>query len=177
VPITTKFEGEDEESKFMNAMYYADESFGDFIAKSKKQTWWDNTLIVVIADHGHRIPETGNKIDDFKIPMLWLGGALEKKGIEIKNVYSQIDLASTVLSQVNLNSYAYNWSKNIFDKNIKPWAFFAFNNGFGFVNHSKQYVFDNVGQKIIQSKGNVSPKEQDYGKALMQRMFQDYLDK
>jgi hypothetical protein len=109
--------------------------------------------------------------------MLWLGGALDKKGMEVKNVYSQIDLASTVLRQVNLNAYAYNWSKNIFDVNTKSWAFFSFNNGFGYVNQSKDYIFDNIGQKIIQSKGNVSPKDQDYGKALMQRMFQDYLDK
>ena len=41
----------------------------------------------------------------------------------------------------------------------------------------KDYVFDNIGQKIIQSRGNISSKDQDYGKALMQRMFQDYLDK
>ena len=177
VPITTKFIGEDAESKFMNAMFYADQSFGNFIAEAQKQTWWKNTLIVVIADHGHRIPETGTKADDFKIPMLWLGGALDKKGIEIKNVNSQIDLASTILRQVNLNAYAYNWSKNIFDVNTKQWAFFAFNNGFGYVNQSKDYVFDNIGQKIIQSRGNISSKHQDYGKALMQRMFQDYLDK
>jgi phosphoglycerol transferase MdoB-like AlkP superfamily enzyme len=177
VPITTKFIGEDEESKFMNAMYYADQSFGNFIAEAKKQTWWDNTLIVVIADHGHRIPETGKKNDDFKIPMLWLGGALEKKGIEVSNVYSQIDLASTVLRQANLNAYAYNWSKNIFDIKTKQWAFFAFNNGFGYVNQSRNYVFDNIGQKIIQNNGDISQKEQDFGKALMQRMYQDYLDK
>lgn len=177
VPITTKFIGEDAESKFMNAMFYADQSFGNFIAEAQKQTWWENTLVVVIADHGHRIPETGTKADDFKIPMLWLGGALDKKGIEIKNVNSQIDLASTILRQVNLNAYAYNWSKNIFDVNTKQWAFFAFNNGFGYVNQSKDYVFNNIGQKIIQSRGNISSKDQDYGKALMQRMFQDYLDK
>jgi len=177
VPITTKFIGEDAESKFMNAMFYADQSFGNFIAEAQKQTWWKNTLIVVIADHGHRIPETGTKADDFKIPMLWLGGALDKKGMEVKNVCSQIDLASTILRQLNLNAYAYNWSKNIFDVNTKQWAFFAFNNGFGYVNQSKDYVFDNIGQKIIQSRGNISSKDQDYGKALMQRMFQDYLDK
>ena len=177
VPITTKFTGEDAESKFMNAMFYADQSFGNFIADAQKQTWWENTLVVVIADHGHRIPDTRETVDDFKIPMLWLGGALDKKGIEIKNVNSQIDLASTILRQVNLNAYAYNWSKNIFDINTKQWAFFAFNNGFGYVNQSKDYVFDNIGQKIIQSRGNISSKDLDYGKALMQRMFQDYLDK
>ncbi|WP_435355011.1 LTA synthase family protein [Emticicia sp. SJ17W-69] len=178
VPIETKFKGDDEDSMFMNAMYYADKSLGDFIAQAKTQAWWQNTLVIIIADHGHPIPHTGNKIDDFKIPMLWLGGALAKTNIENSKVASQIDIASTLLKQVGLNAYAYNWSKNIFDKQTKPWAFFAFNNGYGFVEDKKKsIVFDNVGQKIIQQYGNISPKDQDLGKALMQRMFQDYLDK
>ena len=181
VPIQTKFVGEDEPSKFMNAMYYADQSLGNFISEAKKQSWWNNTLIVIVADHGHRIPETGKKIDDFKIPMLWLGGALEKAGIEVSNVGSQIDIASSVLRQAGLNAYAYNWSKNIFDNKVKPWAFFSFNNGFGYVKQNsieeKYLIFDNIGQKIIQKKGTITNIEIDEGKALMQRMFQDYLDK
>jgi phosphoglycerol transferase MdoB-like AlkP superfamily enzyme len=178
VPIEIKFAGDDEETKFMNAMYYADQSLGNFITEAKKQAWWQNTLVIIIADHGHRIPETGNKVDDFKIPMLWLGGVLEKTNIENTQVASQIDIASTLLKQLDMNAYAYNWSKNIFDKQTKPWAFFTFNNGYGFVeDKQKSIVFDNVGQKTIQKSGNITPKDQDLGKALMQRMFQDYLDK
>ncbi len=178
VPMETKFVGDEEETKFMNAMYYADQSLGNFIAEAKKQAWWQNTLVIIIADHGHRIPETGNKIDDFKIPMLWLGGALAQQNIENTQIASQIDIASTLLKQLDMNAYAYNWSKNIFDKQTKPWAFFTFNNGYGFVeDNQKTIVFDNVGQKIIQKSGNITSKDQDLSKALMQRMFQDYLDK
>lgn len=177
VPIQTKFVGNDDENKFMNSMYYADQSLGNFIDEAKKQPWWNNTIIVIIADHGHRIPETNKKVDDFKIPMLWLGGALNKQGIEISNVCSQIDVASTILRQVGLNAYAYNWSKNIFDPKTKPWAFFAFNNGFGFIEQNRNLVFDNVGKKVIEQKGVILVKDQELAKSLMQRMFQDYLDK
>ena len=178
VPMETKFKGDDEETQFMNAMYYADQSLGSFIAEAKKQAWWQNTLVIIIADHGHPIPLTRNKIDDFKIPMLWLGGVLEKTNIEYKQVASQIDIASTLLKQLGMNSYTYNWSKNIFDKKTKPWAFFTFNNGYGFVEEKQNsIVFDNIGQKNIQKSGNITPKDQDLSKALMQRMFQDYLDK
>jgi hypothetical protein len=31
--------------------------------------------------------------------------------------------------------------------------------------------------RIIKKNVNITPKDQDLGKALMQRMFQDYLDK
>jgi phosphoglycerol transferase MdoB-like AlkP superfamily enzyme len=178
VPIETKFKGDDEVNQFMNAMYYADQSLGNFIAEAKKQAWWQNSVVIIVADHGHRIPATGNKIDDFKIPMLWLGGALAKTNIEQAQVASQIDIASTLLKQLSMNAYAYNWSKNIFDKETKPWAFFTFNNGYGFIEEKqKTIVFDNIGQKVIQKSGNITQKDQDLGKALMQRLFQDYLDK
>ncbi|RFS14753.1 LTA synthase family protein [Emticicia sp. C21] len=177
IPTENTFEGEDEPSKFMNAMHYADQSLGDFIDSAKKQSWWPNTLVIIIADHGHRIPETGKKVDDFKIPMLWLGGALAKQGVEVAKIASQIDISSTLLNQVGLKAYAYNWSKNIFDPKTKPWAFFSFNNGFGFVQTKQELVFDNIGKKMIELNGSLNTHDIDMGKALMQRMFQDYLDK
>lgn len=177
IPMENTFAGDDEQTKFMNAMYYADQSLGSFIDSAKHQSWWDNTLVIIVADHGHRIPETGKKVDDFKIPMLWLGGALEKPGMEVPQIVSQIDISATLLHQVGLNAYAYNWSKNIFDPKTKHWAFFSFNNGFGFIQPKKEMVFDNIGKKMIQVNGTSTPHDIDLGKALMQRMFQDYLDK
>lgn len=177
VPLESKLKGEDEESKFLNSMNYADKSLGDFIEAAKKESWWQNTLVIIVADHGHRIPETQNKVDEFKIPMLWLGGVLEKNGLEISKIGSQTDIASTLLRQLNQNAYAYNWSKNIYDSSAQPWAFFSFNNGFGFIQPQKELIFDNIGKKIIQQKGNISPKDIELGKSLMQRTFQDYLDK
>lgn len=177
IPMENTFTGDDEQTKFMNAMYYADQSLGSFIDSAKHQSWWDNTLVIIVADHGHRIPETGKKVDDFKIPMLWLGGALEKPGMEVPQIVSQIDISATLLHQVGLNAYAYNWSKNIFDPKTKHWAFFSFNNGFGFIQPKKEMVFDNIGKKMIQVNGTSTPHDIDLGKALMQRMFQDYLDK
>lgn len=177
IPTDNTFEGEDEQTKFMNAMYYADQSLGSFIDSAKNQPWWANTLVIIVADHGHRIPETGKKVDDFKIPMLWLGGALAKQGLEVPQITSQIDISSTLLNQLGLNAYGYNWSKNIFDPKTKPWAFFSFNNGFGFIQPKNHIVFDNVGKKMIQLNGNMNTHDIDLGKSLMQRMFQDYLDK
>jgi phosphoglycerol transferase MdoB-like AlkP superfamily enzyme len=177
IPIPDIFEGDDEQTKFMNAMYYADQSLGNFIDSAKQQSWWNNTLVIIVADHGHRIPETGKKVDEFKIPMLWLGGALAKPGLEVPQITSQIDISSTLLNQLGINAYGYNWSKNIFDPKTKPWAFFSFNNGFGFIQPKSQIVFDNVGKKMIQLNGNMNTHDIDLGKSLMQRMFQDYLDK
>ena len=57
VPMETVIKGEDEIHQFFNSAYYTDKEFGEFIDKAKKTAWWDNTLIVVTADHGHPFPD------------------------------------------------------------------------------------------------------------------------
>src|SRR5690606_20642672 len=56
VPIEPHIEGDDEESKFLNSLYYTDQSIGNFIEAAKKEPWYDETLIIILADHGHRMP-------------------------------------------------------------------------------------------------------------------------
>lgn len=34
----------------------------------KNQPWWAHTVMIIIADHGHKLPATGRVPDDFKIP-------------------------------------------------------------------------------------------------------------
>ena len=65
----------------MNSAYYTDKCLGAFIAKLKRLPSWDNTLVILLADHGVRY--VGNYVpsnpDKYKTPMLWLGGCLKKK--------------------------------------------------------------------------------------------------
>ena len=177
VPVPTVFEGKDEASLFLNSLHYTDEVVYDFIEQCKKQAWWPNTLVVIVADHGHRQPPTGKKINDFKIPVLLLGGALSQKGIVKDRVGSQVDIAATVLSQLNMPAADFVWSKSLLDSSTKQWAYFSFNNGFGFVQPGGYYIFDNVGKKNIEQGGVLSGNDINEGKAVQQLSFQDYLDK
>lgn len=177
VPVPTIFEGKDEASLFLNSLHYTDEVVYDFIQQSRQQPWWANTLVVIVADHGHRQPTTGKKIDDFKIPVLFLGGALSQTNIVKDRVGSQVDLAATVLSQLNISSKDFVWSRNLLDSNSKQWSYFSFNNGYGFVQPGNYYIFDNVGKKSIEQSGNILEQEIKKGKAIQQLSFQDYLNK
>lgn len=169
--------GADETSKFLNAHNYTDKFLGQFIEKAKKQAWYKNTIIIIVADHGHRLPLSDQKELDFKIPMLWFGGALKTSPRVISEVCSQNDLAKTLLNQLNINSNAYRWSKDIFAKNYKPFAYFAFNNGFGLVQNNKSFSFDNVGKQLIQKSRAISEHDLSVGKAYQQTSFADYLSK
>ena len=176
-PVPVVFEGADDTNKFLNSLHYTDAVIHDFITKAKQQAWWENTLVVIVGDHGHRLPATDNEFDRFLTPMLWLGGALKEKGIERNTIISQLDIAASLSSQVGMESGLFPFSKNIFAADTKPWAFFSFNNGFGYVQPSAGFIFDNVGKATIAQKGALSPNAINIGKALQQQTFQDFLDK
>ncbi|MCE7068456.1 LTA synthase family protein [Dyadobacter sp. CY326] len=176
VPVKTEIPGSDAEHLFLNAHHYTDASIGEFIRKAKLKPWWDNTLVIIIADHGHPLPETDkSKPAEFKIPMLWLGGALEKQASKVDSLSSQTDLAATLLNQLHLPSGSFTWSNDVFGKNRTPFAYFAFNNGLGWMKPAGYLVRDNIGGNIIERKGNPGPDEEKFGKAYLQSSFSDYL--
>jgi phosphoglycerol transferase MdoB-like AlkP superfamily enzyme len=104
------FQGNDETTKFLNSLHYTDEVLGLFIENCKKQSWWKNTVIIITADHGIRFPVTGRVVNDFKIPMLWLGGPVKKKaGLVINKLASQIDLSATLNESIGLEHFAFSF--------------------------------------------------------------------
>ena len=177
VPVASAIKGEDDESLFLNSLHYTDQVVYDFIQGCKSQPWWKNTLLVITADHGHRMPPTGKKIDDFKMPLLFLGGVLNETNIVRENIGSQLDIPATLLGQLRLRARDFIWSKDLLDSSTKPWAYFCFNNGYGFVQPNNYYIFDNVGKKPLESSGNPNSTEILRGKAVQQLTFGDYLSK
>jgi phosphoglycerol transferase MdoB-like AlkP superfamily enzyme len=175
IPNHKVIPGNSEKRKFLNALNYTDKQLGLFIEKIKKQPWYANTLVIIIADHGHRLPETPDKLEEFKIPMLWLGGALEIAPAVFDKLVSQTDLAATLLRQLNVPSGAYMWSKDCMLDTYQPSAYFAFRNGMGYLEPEKHVVFDNDTRKVIQATApndtNIVKKAQAY----VQETYGDFL--
>jgi len=176
-PVTPFIGGSDITSKFLNSLHYTDSILFRFVEFCRQQPFWKNTVMVIIADHGHPLPEPSNRLDNFKIPMLWLGGALQNTGIEIDKTGSQLDLATTLLGQMNEGEYHFPFSKDLMKPNVKQWAYFSFNNGFGFVQPSGAVVYDNIGKQTVISRGGVSAGALEAGKAMQQFCYEDYLRK
>jgi phosphoglycerol transferase MdoB-like AlkP superfamily enzyme len=178
VPVKTAIPGGDVANLFLNAMHYSDASIGDFIKKAKTKAWWDNTLIVILADHGHPLPELrSGKPGEFHMPMLWLGGVLKEKGIRVDTLCSQTDFAATLLNQLKLPSEPFKWSNDIFRENRTPFAYFAFNNGLGWMKPDGFIIRDNIGGHITEQKGNLKSAEIETGKAYLQASYSDYLNR
>lgn len=175
-PVPAVIKGSDHTRQFLNSLHYTDDVVGKFIAQCQQQPWWQNTVVVIVADHGHVLPETGKREDNFRIPMLWLGGALQKQDFTVEKKSSQLDLATTLCYQAGIQS-SFPFSKNIFDSTSKAWSFFTYNNGFGFAQSGSSYLFDNVGQLQTEQNGTVDAAAITAGKALQQHTYADYLSR
>jgi len=171
IPAKPKFPGKHEEDQYISSVFYADSCLGQFFDEAKTRDWYANTLFVLIADHGHRLP--GNNpiyaSEKFRIPMLWIGGAIDTVGV-VSKAASQFDLAATLLWQMNISSKEFKFSKNILSSQHDV-AYYAFNDGFGFVTDSTKLIFDHVSQKPI-----VEPNDSFTNQAAFSffRLYQDY---
>jgi phosphoglycerol transferase MdoB-like AlkP superfamily enzyme len=173
VPHTSKFKGTDNEQKFFNAANYTDSCLGDFIDKAKLTSWWNNTWIILVADHGIRLVGNipYNSSQKFRIPMVWTGGAVIKDTV-ISKTASQCDIPLMIGNQTNKNFKNFYFSKDVL-KNQNAFAYFAYNNGFGFYTDTAGFVWDNTGNKFIE-KNNISLDFEQKGKAFLQVLLEDF---
>ena len=178
VPMETVFKGKDEISMFKNSVYYADKSLGDFIEDSRKTEWWKNTLVILVADHCRRnsteIPVYSQEI--FKIPMVWIGGALSGGGIRIEKTGSQVDIPATIADQLNIEGN-FRFGKDLLSDESNSFAFYAFNEGFAFITDSSTVIYDHkLKQPVLTQGKNPNAAETD-GKAFLQVLYNDYLNR
>ncbi|WP_298881231.1 alkaline phosphatase family protein [uncultured Polaribacter sp.] len=179
-PDEYKFGKDSEDNKFRSSHYYTDKSIGKFIDFAKKQSWYKNTLIVIMADHGHSSPKHEgpyNNSKRFKIPMLWLGGAIQKPGLKINNFSSQVDFSYTLLDLLGGDNKDFVFSKNIFNTSDNQYAHYLFNKGFGTITKNGFFLYDYVSKKPILIEGKQTSKLDSLGKAISQNAFQDFLNR
>lgn len=174
VPMVPHLPGKDPETLFLNSCYYTDLCIGDFVIKAKASPWWQNTVIIFVADHGHRHP--GNKElkdkERFRIPLLMIGGAIKKDSV-IKTFASQTDIANTVLAQLRKPSASFTFSKDILSPGSKSFAMYFFNDGYGFVTPDQYILYDNIGQQFLRKDG-ATPEDLQRTKSYEQILFTDY---
>ena len=100
--------------KFANGMAYLDNSLGHFVRKLKQSPVWDNTLVVILPDHGIQYPQNIHPQDERKthIPMIWTGGAIQAPR-QIDTLCNQSDLAATLLGQLGIAHDEFYFSRDI----------------------------------------------------------------
>ena len=162
-------------SPIPNAFAYLDESLGKFVERLKKTPQWKDLLIICLADHGFsdRDSDDRNGTAVHHIPLLWLGGAVRSPRV-LPTLMNQSDLVATLLAQLGLPYRDFPFSRNVLAPNYtKPFAYYTFNDGFGFIDPTGSTVVDNVSGRVLEDVPTPSPLRQRLGRALLQMTHDD----
>jgi len=162
---------------YVNSIHYTDRCLGKLFKDIKQTEIWNNTLFILIADHGTTGPQNATALNKerYHIPMLWVGGALAVKDTVISNTGSQTDMAATLLNQLKISSSGFPFSKNLLAKKVNEFAFFVYPNAFGLITPKGYFVYDNTSKKIAYTQGTVSETDIENGKAYLQVISADHL--
>jgi len=99
----------------MNAFKYSDWALGEFMAKCKGEAFYNNTIFVILGDHGFISSDydqnTSIEIASYHIPCLIIAPNMEPN--TITRTASQTDIVPTILDMLG-GSFVHNsWGKNL----------------------------------------------------------------
>ena len=165
------------DDEVLNAFYYLDQCLGNFVQRLRKSPVWEQTLLIVLPDHGIDYEDINSRHPLMNhIPLLWLGGAV-KAPRRIEQVCNQTDLAATLLGQLGLPHHDFTFSRDVMSKTYtEPFAINTYTEGFSLVDSVSYVNFDLISNRLCVEKGPKNPELLLRGKAILQAASKD-LDK
>ena len=157
------------DDEVLNAFYYLDQCIGDFIAKLRNSKAWQNTLVIMLPDHGIIYKEY-DELHPLRnhIPMIWVGGAV-KAPRRVETICNQTDLPATLLGQLGIPHTDYTYSRDVLSRSYThPLAIHTYNNGFSLVDSTGFTVFDLNTMQTVKGNGDIN-----LGKAILQSASKD----
>ena len=163
--------------KFLNSVIYADSCLGHFINQLKESPMWGHTLVIITSDHGTLgtpLHTTTEEPTSYRIPMLWIGGAVDTVFTH-PTIGMQTDLLTTLTQQMGWKfSPSTCFSKNLFGKSA--FAFYLNTKGYGFVSEQCTF-FQDMETNSIKNFYPESPLQDSllvFPKAFVQYVHDDF---
>ena len=149
------------DDKYLNSIAYTDSCLGVMMRRLKASEKWNNTVVIITADHGTIRPDNPPLYAsrNFRIPIAITGG-LVKRDTVVTDIVSQLDIANTV-------DYLANGTKRLgINTLLEPrgFAFYSYFNGLTYVGASCTQQYD-----IGYSKYVTKPCGPQYEKAFFQQ--------
>ncbi len=111
------------ETQKIRATRYADMSLSMFFEEARKRPWYDNTLFILLGDHG----ETKNKIYGIPVTYVHVPMLIYHEGITPKIIDgfgSQMDVFPTLMAYLKLDYLANHFGIDLLSR-TRPYAFFS----------------------------------------------------
>jgi phosphoglycerol transferase MdoB-like AlkP superfamily enzyme len=104
---------------------YTDYAMKQFFTMAEKQSWFKNTIFVVLADHcASSSGKTELPLDKYRIPaMIYAPGFVAPKTFNV--LMSQIDIMPTLFGLLNFNYQSKFYGQDVLKPDYKPRAFIA----------------------------------------------------
>jgi phosphoglycerol transferase MdoB-like AlkP superfamily enzyme len=128
---------------------YTDFALQQFFKEAKKQTWYKNTLFVLVADHGNTIAydEYRKEMNRNTVPILFFSADKKYVG-ENKDFAQQIDIYPTLLDMIGYQKPFRSWGRSLInDKQVAPFVVKYSANLYKFMSGNYICAFD--GKKAV----------------------------
>jgi len=195
VPYQSKWQnGGTEAHLFLHSAAFADYAIGEFFKTAEQQAWYNNTLFVLVADHGASHPGAAGMDDPRSrhIPLILFGKPIHQEWIGKKvDVFgNHHDIPATVLHTITGKPVVdIPWSRDLWDlhgvvnayrndANEKlDFAYYTNENGLGWLNRQGAgfYYFEN--KQWNWWRGQIDSTGQKQAKAYLQTLYEDFLKK
>ncbi len=148
---------------------YTDYALKQFFEMAKKQTWFTNTVFVIVADHcASSAGKTELPLDKYRIPaMIYSPGFINPK--KSAQLMSQIDLMPTAMGLLNFNYESKFYGQDVFQPDYKPRALIATYQDLGLIKDNVLTIISPK-QQVKQFQLNLKPDQ------LMAPEFRLYYD-
>lgn len=181
IPRPDLIKGNDTPAKFRNAAKYTDECLREYFAVAQKQSWFSNTLFILVADHGHIEPRERDYYDirTHQIPLLFYGPALNNnfKGKKINVTGNQNDLAATLLNQFKWDATPFLWSNDLLNNIRINFAYVDFDESFGWVTDNGSFLLNSASTKTDKIVGNQPDSNSiKWSVAYRQQLYKEFLE-
>ena len=195
VPFQSKWSGTSDQDKFLNSASFADHAIGKFFKTVEQQPWYENTIFVLVADHGASQPG-GVGMDrpqSRHIPLIIFGKPLldARRGQRIHAYGNHHDIPEILQSVLKTGKDGRSkpircaWSHNLFevdaseqiDKRSYGFAYYTNENGIGWATARGKgfYEFGSKAWRIFE--GELDAEDRIHAQAYLQSLYNDFLAK
>lgn len=119
---------------------YTDYAIGKFFEMARKQSWFNNTIFIITADHcASSAGSTDIPLDQYHIPALIYAPGFIKPSVN-KTLISQIDLMPTVFGLLHFNYSSRFFGQDVLSKSYHPRAFAATYQNLGYIENNAMVI-------------------------------------
>jgi phosphoglycerol transferase MdoB-like AlkP superfamily enzyme len=195
VPFESRWTANNDSEKFLNSAAFTDQALGVFFEAAKQQPWFEQTVFVLVADHGASQPG-GVGMDrpqSRHLPLIIYGRPLQDawKGSRVKAYGNHHDILSSLTPHLPLEkrpspTEGIAWSRNLFaldasqqtktnGASASGFAYYTNENGLGWATARGKGFFEFKSGEWRVFEGELDEQDKLNARAYLQTLYEDFL--